>query len=410
MILSDMVDLVCTTISQTEATDRTACKMYFKLRWKMLWALAMFKDSLVSYTQTISSEGYDATASTWLPTRRILLVHPLITHVVAARTDGQKLSVQSPELFYCRDLDVFNNQGALADFILLPPRVWSFDTAQSLVIAASSESDAGSVAIVDTVESDGITEDSTSVSLSTDNAALGSILDIEAVSKVSGSGSVQIGTLTEAALVFTVTYIAPLEVLGVTVNSLNPADVVATFNQNDSQAISVSLGDVIRFVYDGIMAGTSYTVVGAGTLTVTAAGAYSFAATADTLNAIITLGATDTVASKRQRIQLIGGYANGTVLRVLGKRTCPRLTNDNDEPTIPGAELCLIPAVHADMLKKERQYGKAIAMVEKEFGPMLETLMKEQTVQQANKKRLVPVDGFGGANAFRGGGCSGFPF
>lgn len=109
----------------------------------------------------------------------------------------------------------------------------------------------------------------------------------------------------------------------------------------------------------------------------------------------------DTQATKRQRLQLIGAVESGMVLRVLGKRTCPTFTADNDEPGLTGVENALMALTHADMLERERHYGQAKLIFDK-AGVMMEVLVKEQTAQQAHQKRIIPSDGFGNPFGFDG--------
>lgn len=402
MTLADLVSFVCTTVNQTEASDIAACKMYFKLRHQMLWQLALWKDSLISYTATIATGNYNPVSSAWLPTRQILQVAPIITHVVSARTADRKLSVQSQEWFYCRDIDSFMNQGTVLDYVTLPPAVWDFDTAVDVGSWCTAAADAGSPTSAVTIGADGFTETENNIVLSIAGQDLGSLLTIESFSKGVTTGPVQIGQFTPAPFSFTLTYKGGSFPLHVAANSTNLADAIANYGPSGGTlTIPVSAGDVLHFWVDTSLSPNTYTVGLAGELLVDATVNFLFNPTADvSQTSIVSMQAADTVSPRRQRIQLVGSVASNTVLRILGKRTCPRLTNDNDEPAITGSEICLIPAVHADMLKRERQYGKAVTMATQEFGPTLDALKKEQTAQQSFKKRLVPVDGFSGGNAY----------
>ncbi len=403
MTLSELTDFVCTTIQQTEAVDRAACKMYFKLRHQMLWQLALWKDSLVSYTQTIASTGYDPATSTWLPTRQILEVAPIITHVIALRTDDRKMSVQSQEYYYCRDIDAFNNSGSTVEYVLLPPAVLDFDTAQDISVLCAETSDEGSILQTTSLSSDGITESELSTSLSPRRSLLGSVLTILSASKLAGTGDVILGTPPEVFLVASA--MTDGSTISFGVNTTDPGEAQLSLTVGQSGILSVTVGDNLFVFFNGIFIGPAYPVTSTvGTLSVgdPDMSGNRFTFTAGTGTNIATMAATDTNMAKRQRLQLIGAYPDGLVLRVLGKRTCPRLTDDNDEPAIVGSEPCLIAAAMSDMLKRERQYGKAIAMATQEFGPTLDILKKEQTAQQAFRKRLVPVGGFGDANAFIG--------
>lgn len=107
-----------------------------------------------------------------------------------------------------------------------------------------------------------------------------------------------------------------------------------------------------------------------------------------------TLTTTDLVLPKRVRIQLFGVIPEGAVIRVLGKTNAPAFTDDADEPGLTGVENCILAFAQADMLQRERQYGKAQAL-QQEGQMLLDQLKKVRTVQQAHHKRLIPESGYG---------------
>jgi hypothetical protein len=157
MNLDDLANFVCGKVNQTETEDVAACKGFLKRRFLLLWAHALWKDSLVSYTQTISPASADYTpVSTWLPTKGVLLVPALIERVIAVRNDKRKLNVQRPEYYYRIDYDAFSKTGDPTDFVLQAPCVWEFDTQYSLTLRRDVASDADAVVTVDTLDSDGV--------------------------------------------------------------------------------------------------------------------------------------------------------------------------------------------------------------------------------------------------------------
>jgi len=95
-----------------------------------------------------------------------------------------------------------------------------------------------------------------------------------------------------------------------------------------------------------------------------------------------------------QRIQLIGQVADGTVIRVLGKTAPPTFIADDDVPGLTGVDNALIAFALADMLESIRQYGKATAK-QSEAVQLMDQLKREQIVQQAHHKRLIPEYGYG---------------
>ena len=182
MTLLELATDVCGTVNETESTDIAKCKGYLTKRHKMIWADQLWKDSLVEYTQTITSTGYDPLTSTWLPDRQILLVKSILDRVVAIRTSEGKLGPQSSEFWYNRDYDSFQNQGAPVEYRLLSPVVWDMDTAAELFYAATEVGDEDGPVSILTVD-DALNETKFTGQLSTDAGDLGSVQTIVAVAK-----------------------------------------------------------------------------------------------------------------------------------------------------------------------------------------------------------------------------------
>src|ERR1043165_3195261 len=155
MTLGDLADFVCGKVNQTEAEDLAKCKEFFQRRFGLLWNTALWKDSLVSYTQTLSPTGYTP-ASSWLPNKSILLVPPLIQRVIAVRSDTRRLNVQRAEFYYRVDLDVFARTGTPSEFVLLPPCAWELDSAYDLVAKYADAADNALELILDTLNDNGI--------------------------------------------------------------------------------------------------------------------------------------------------------------------------------------------------------------------------------------------------------------
>jgi hypothetical protein len=407
MTLSELSSFICGTVSQREATDLAACKGYLTQRHKMLWQDQLWKDSLVEYEQTITSLNYDASSSTWLPTRQILLLAPIVGQVVAMRTRDRSMGPQSSEYYYRRELDVFQNQGSAAEYRLLSPVVWDFDTAQNVSVVSTDSADAGSPARATTIADDGMTETARAIVLSQSGQSLGSVQTLEFFSKIATQSQVDFGISSAPVFAFTAEnayqFMSPPGILGIAVNSNQAIDISYNILQGARATINVNVGDVLYFFAPALVG--SYTVLEGGALSVTDGFVVSFVPTPISMDTIVALSAADTAAQRRQRVQIIGGVADNTILRILGKRICPTFENDSDEPAITGCENALIAFAMADMYRRERQVGKAQATAQ-EGAALLAQLVKEQTSQQAFKKRFVPSDGFGGANAFTGPGGS----
>lgn len=162
MNLSDMVDFVCTKVNQTEDEDKAICRDFLERRYEMIWNDQTWKDSLIEYTQTVTSTGYNVQTSTWLPTAQVLLLPKAFALPLAARLDSGKMDVVSPEVFYRVDFDAFNGKGRTTQFRLLSPCVWQWDSTRSIQISSTA---ASINAIVDVLSSDLVTVTRTSYAL-----------------------------------------------------------------------------------------------------------------------------------------------------------------------------------------------------------------------------------------------------
>lgn len=115
-----------------------------------------------------------------------------------------------------------------------------------------------------------------------------------------------------------------------------------------------------------------------------------------TYGTILTLGTSDLSFARRQRIRLVlrPDDSAAFTVRVLGKRTCPAFANAQDEPAIAGSDALLLALAQADMLQRERQYGKSRDLMDNEVAPLLDQLKRQEVVQQAHNIRITPDFGF----------------
>src|SRR4051812_8887673 len=105
MTLGDQANLICTEMNQQEPEDLAACKLFLGRAFAIMWQNALWKDSLFEYTQTLGAVADYVVSDTWLPTKKILLLPSDVSHVIAARTNTNRLNVESSELFYRSDWD-----------------------------------------------------------------------------------------------------------------------------------------------------------------------------------------------------------------------------------------------------------------------------------------------------------------
>ena len=405
MTLADLANYVCTLVNQSETADVAACKSFFQRRFVMIWQDELWKDSLFEYTQTLVTPGYTP-ASTWLPTKKVLLLPPQIELPIGVRTDTRKLNVETSETFYRIDFDTWSSSGSVTQFRLLPRCVWEFDAPQAFNVIRSAAADNGAVLTIRGLDADGVTLDSLTPALNGGLNPQTALHRIDSVGKLATQGSVQLlvdGTESAA----TVSGAGQASVNGVfaragTDNGLplygDPGFVgVTLFSNAPGWRISATVNSVRYSVYDSADDVPYPSMVTTWTLDPTALAAgvarNPLPTVAVTLKPFAMLQATDTAVAKRQRIQLFGTIPEGSIVRVLGKTIPPAFTADSDEPALTGVENALIAFAHADMLKRERQYGKAAAMAQ-EGATLLEQLKRTQVVQQARNARFLPEDGY----------------
>lgn len=399
MTLADLANYICGMVNQTEPADLAACKLFLQQRFKMIWADQLWKDSLFEYTQTLVTPGYTV-ASTWMPTKKVLLLPTLIDAVIAVRTDTRKLNVESSERLYRMDFDNFNNAGSVTMFRILSPAVWEFDTAQIVYAAIQNAADVNAVVTVDTLAADGVTLARQTPALQQPTPlagqSLGSIQRIDAVSKLAGNGPVTLSVGLTSSVSFTDTDPGALDFFFGT-GAVGHWVSVAPAVQPGQTTPSIIGSPQAQVGAAASHPGSQPTITAAvpasfvGTISASLAGGLAFDAVT---GMIVVLQAADLVAKRRQRIQMLGTVPEGSIVRVLGKVAPPTFTADNDVPGLTGCENVLIAFGQADMLKRSRQYGKSAA-VQKEGMLLLEQLKRVQVVQQANHKRLMPEDGYG---------------
>lgn len=80
---------------------------------------------------------------------------------------------------------------------------------------------------------------------------------------------------------------------------------------------------------------------------------------------------------------------NETIL-VLGKRQCPPIMTDSDSPHLSNIDEALIAYVRADLLRRDRQFSQAAAMVQ-EAAAHVQTRADLERAQTASAPRLIPL-------------------
>lgn len=188
MNLAAFASFICTKINQTDPEDVAACKMFLSKNFDVIWAEALWKDSLFEYTQTVASTGYTVT-STWLPTKQVLILPKQISHVVAVRTDTRKLDLESSERLYRMDADSFTQQGSSTQYRDLSKAAWEFDTPQT-VLVLSTPANQGATGLLDYTSSDQVTQGRVSLDLGTASTQIANVSRVDAFTKPATSGLV----------------------------------------------------------------------------------------------------------------------------------------------------------------------------------------------------------------------------
>jgi hypothetical protein len=388
MNLSELATPICAEVRQTDAASVAFCKLALTRWMRTIWNKALWKDSLVAFEQILSPDDYAAT-STWLPTKGVLLCPTIIDRVVAARLDSRRLMPQRQDFYYCIDYDTFAASGQATEFVLLPKCVWEFDTATAIKAIRNSIGDNAAVLSVETLNSDGIDIDSQSLTLVNTGTVIATTERVDSATKLATTGSVIVGTLAGITCVnnlnVSVTFTA--DTGGVVVLAAGASGVCPSTNSTTMiTATWISGSDFATFT------GNTF-----GTATLNSDGDISYDSSALgslSYTSVATIAATSQSASKRDRIRLLQIPVAETTIRVLGKRTMPTFENDLDVVPLTGAEGCLGAFAQASMLRRERQYGKAQAMLQEALS-MLDLLIDNETVQQANHSIVMPASGFG---------------
>lgn len=388
MTLKQLADFVCLKVNQQESEDKAACMGFLQRRLEMIWNDQLWKDSIVEYSVAIDPEAAYTPTSVYLPTKGVLLLPTEISRVLAVRTTERALRVARHEVYYRQDPDTFNATGVPLDFVLLSACVWEFDSNTHVSLFRSNEADNGSVSLDLLDTNNGTDIARTSVTLTASETIVGEVERIDAIIKATTSGTVSVR-----------------QRAGVTIR--NDTDAVAYFTTGSFWSkITLAAGETGAFAtpptrlfataLDGaailaILAPTGDDTTIEGSV-VWDGSAFTYTKRCE--DSIVTMAATDTTAALRQRIRMLETPEDATTVRVLGKRKCPRFSDDNDQPPVRGMDNLLIAMAQGDMLERERQYGKANLKFQ-EGVALLEQFKAAETIQQAHNQRIIPDSGFG---------------
>jgi hypothetical protein len=410
MTLTQLADFVCAKVNQQQDEDKAICKDFLRRRLDMIWNDALWKDTLIEYSVAIDPTAIYAPDSVYLPTKGVLLLPLEFDRVLAVRTGERALNVVRPEMYYRRDIDVFNKSGTPWEFIVLPPCVWEFDDECNVSITREFETDSFSQVTIDTLSDSNTTDVGRSlITLSSANNLVGITERIDATLKPTTNGTVSIATAEGVLYVNSADidyYFVPVStplVLCPDYRVFDPSTLVpansSVFSTNETLlqfGRYILIADASTGQRITEISGPDPSELIRGTVTYDGSSA-TFESGFETVATVLVLSASETTARPRERIRFLYKPDGAATIRVLGKRRCPTFTNDNDQPPIRGMDNALIAFVQGDMLERERQYGKA-GLKFQEGTALLDQLKAIETVQQAHNLRVAPDAGYGDPN------------
>ena len=97
----------------------------------------------------------------------------------------------------------------------------------------------------------------------------------------------------------------------------------------------------------------------------------------------------ETEFPRRPRIRLFRRPAEAYSVLALCKRSYPGLVHDWEAPALPNVENALLAFATADLLERQRQYGKALAKL-KEAREEMALLRDLERNQSASECRIIP--------------------
>lgn len=98
----------------------------------------------------------------------------------------------------------------------------------------------------------------------------------------------------------------------------------------------------------------------------------------------------ETVDPIKRKIRFIPIPVETTALLITGKRPFVQITQDTDTPILRDIDNCLIAFATADMLERQRQYGKAASKIQ-EASALLQAMIAGDTSDAGWMPRIIPM-------------------
>lgn len=404
MNLSDMVTQICADTGYVDDDDQRFARTALRQRDDLLWRMGLWKDSLIQVNVPVDPVTNEDHAE------GIIYLPEVIERVVGVRTADQWLRVSGLETFYRVDVDKFAATGSPVDFAKLAPGWFTWRGMLGLQIASDATDDGKQIKVlwrdshgrrytqpITLAAAAGLTLQDSPLTNTVILSGASSGYDLDGIyvwdgTKFDAAGNVGAN--------WTIQY---HEFNGTTAWYVLSGDGSHVF-----QSLAGVLGP-----YTDLVAGAAGAIpsVAYGVKTTISVEAMYKPVTAgavalnpqlfgDPAGASLLAAETKSPTYQRIRIFPIPSAAGG--LMVLGKAAYVPLDFDEMEPRITGSHLALMAFAKHLLLKRGGENGTALDAVQEAIG-LLDTLKKEELIQEANNQRIIPDSGYGDAYFGPGG-------
>lgn len=425
MTLAEMSTYVTTKVNQTEANDVAACKSFLRRDYELMFNDQLWKDSIAAIDMSLDPDNADNAAG-------VVVLPPLIDRPIAVRGANRGILVNPIERYYRIDLDMFIRQGTQYEMALLSPAwftVRPVDDPFARDVLVAEGSITGAVSGVVVSQADPTPAVAAGFSFTTVGGQWYEIVaDDNTLGYIVGNGVVfyldEMVALTPGqTLRFQAADVAIALIQsgasfgdafggsasGLTLNAFQSSGAGSTLlirsaDNSDTSDIKVIWRDLAGKRYETTEALPSvsltpdddggyfeieaiYKSTTNGDVTVTLSDGSGL------IKLQGTIPADDTRSPSYQRIRVFDIPNQSADIKVAGKIKCEALDFDNQEPQLRGCENILMSFAQADMLERERQYGKAQAKKQEAIA-LLEQYKRIEVQQQAHNMRLIPQEGF----------------
>lgn len=407
MTLSELAAYICSKVGQTDTDSVTACKSYLRRAHQMIWDSGSWKEAL--FTLPLSS----ATGLYVMPDN--------VDQIVSARILDQDIRPLDQSILN-RAYPGLTTSGYALGFVFLPPTcvaganvsiVAPFGTTS--VVNIGDTFTLGNSGLYTGVNSTGFVGGFASAAdvLSTLDGLTNYFYSLGGAPGVgwraAGAGS---SDKTNDSITTGTTYLISRRNPGsftwnIPYTVASPAVVRAfTTDVNDTSQMLLITGqlldgsemsEVIALTgYTGVVSTYAYANVSSVSLDSACTGTLYFAGGGGG-GGSIRPGETSVMA--RPRVQVLGYSTDSVEVTFLCKRKYPGMSSDSSTPALRNCENVLLAFGQADMLERQRQYGKSQLKIQ-EGQTMLSILLDLERNQSASEARVIPEDVQGTWNGY----------